>query len=295
MKNVLNLVSFSLVSFAFASAMAVGSTPNSAPNPDGNDTRYDHFFQVDETSGIIRTQSQDAFLNPLEAGEELFAEHTEWTQELKATLISLLSFELHNENFGDVNERYQRAKHFGSWVRDGRSNSCYNTRGKVLARDSRIPVGNAGSGCSVATGSWADPYAGGNYSSAADIEIDHFVPLKNAYVSGAFRWDYKKRCLYGNFMGNKFHLLPVYKTENRSKSDRGPEEYMPPNRAYRCQYLVQWLKVKLIWDLELTPPEKESVQSLVKSENCSLQDFVFAKSDLEQQRTFITDNMDLCH
>ncbi|MNT90768.1 hypothetical protein D3C72_2317530 [compost metagenome] len=70
---------------------------------------------------------------------------------------------------------------------------------------------------------------------------------------------------------------------------------MPPNRAYRCQYLVQWLKVKLVWDLELTPPEKESVQSLVKSENCSLQDFVFAKSDLEQQRTFITDNMDLCH
>ncbi|MNT81374.1 hypothetical protein D3C72_2209670 [compost metagenome] len=95
-------------------------------------------------------------------------------------------------------------------------------------------------------------------------------------------------------MGNKFHLLPVYKTENRSKSDRGPEEYMPPNRAYRCQYLVQWLKVKLIWHLDLTPPEKEQVQALIKSENCAVKDFVFTSTDLEQQREVISENMDLC-
>jgi hypothetical protein len=289
MKNVLNLVFLSL-------AGCLVSFSVSAASPDSNtDTRYDHFFTVDETSGVIHTQNEAPFLDPVQATQEILAQHFDSLEELKATIISLLSFELHNQTYGDVNEPYKRDKHYGSWIRDSNSGSCYNTRGKVLARDSKVPVSSSGSACTVSNGQWSDPYAGGQYTSAADIEIDHFVPLKNSYVSGAYQWDYQKRCLYANYMGNNFHLLAVYKSENRSKSDRGPDGYMPKNRAYRCQYLAQWLKVKLIWDLGLTPPEKDSVMSFVKAENCALQDFTFTAQDLENQRSFIANNMNLCH
>ena len=290
MKNVLNLVSLSLVGVLF------GSVSFATPGTDGTDARYDYFYSVNETSAFVpENHSKQNFLNPLEATEQFMSEHGEWTEELKAAVISLLNFDYHAEQYGAVNERYQRAKHFGTWIRDENAPTCYNTRGLVLVRDSMVPVQNTSSGCSVSAGAWKDPYAGGTYYRADEVEIDHFVPLKNAYVSGAYRWNYSKRCLYANFMGNKFHLLPVLKRENRSKLDRGPDEYMPPNRAYRCQYLQQWLKVKLIWGLELTPPEKERIEELVKSENCNVRDFVFAANELQAQRQYVQDNMTLCH
>jgi|GEM_PF-1158212 len=289
MKNVLNLVSTTLVGILFAGAALA------APGTDGNDTRYEYFYSVNETAVAVPAQNKNSFMNPMEAADEFMSDNGEWTEELRAAVVSLLNFDYHKDIFGAVNERYQRSKHFGTWIRDEHSGHCYNTRGEVLVRDSMVPVTNTSSGCSVAQGAWKDPYAGGTYYTAAEVEIDHFVPLKNAYVSGAYRWDYSKRCLYGNYMGNKFHLLSVVKRENRVKLDRGPEEYMPPNKAYRCQYLAQWLKVKMIWGLELTPPEKDSIESLVKSENCNVRDFVYAQSDLLQQRANIQANMNLCH
>jgi hypothetical protein len=146
----------------------------------------------------------------------------------------------------------------------------------------------------VKSGTWDDPYTGRTYTSADDIQIDHFVPLKNAYMSGADKWTKKQRCLYANFMGNKFHLLSVFGKENMKKSDRGPEGYMPPNNSYQCQYVAQWLKVKMIWNLGLTPPEKAAIENLAQSNHCTATELAYTQNDLDKQRRFIADNKDLC-
>ncbi|MDG0816020.1 HNH endonuclease family protein [Bdellovibrio svalbardensis] len=267
----------------------------------GSNPRFDDYYTVSDVDMASEQVShQDTIkkigkeIDPLQSAQNLFLEAPEWMAELKAKVLSLLQFDHHNESYGDVNEPYNRSKHFGGWINDKNDDTCYNTRAKVLIRDSKTPVTVSSSGCTVVAGSWDEPYTGNQLTKASDIQIDHFVPLKNTYISGGWRWDFRKRCLYANFLGNSFHLISADGPQNMKKSDRTPEEYMPPNKAYACQYLEQWLKVKLIWELGLTPPEKQAVVSLIEQNHCDLSKFNYSAQDLQQQRAFMADNMNLC-
>lgn len=256
----------------------------------GRNPKFDSYYTVKEQAPLIENHLS---LDPVDTLEATLSE-IENLDDLQAKIFNLLDFDFHNERYGYTNEPYNRAKHFGTWVNDPRDNDCYNTRAKVLIRDSLKQVTLGNNGCTVFRGHWADPYAGRDFTDARDIQIDHFVPLKNAYISGAYKWTGQKRCLYANFLGNSFHLLSVMGDENQSKSDKTPEDYMPPNRAYACQYLAQWLKVKLIWSLGLTPPEKDKVMELAQQNNCKTSDLTYSARDLNDQRRFMADNMNLC-
>lgn len=259
------------------------------------DVRFDNFYTVSE--GASASSEEDpirGIIDPVQTVQNMLADAPGWVTELKAKALSLLQFDHHNENYGDVNEAYNRLKHFGTWINDKSDDTCYNTRAKVLIRDSKTKVTFNSKGCTVVSGTWDEPYTNKEVTQASDIQIDHFVPLKNAYISGAYKWDYPKRCLYANFMGNPFHLISADSSQNMRKGDRTPEGYMPPAKNYACQYLEQWLKVKLIWDLGLTPPEKDAVVSLIQDNKCDLKQFNYAAKDLQDQRKFIDDHMDLC-
>jgi hypothetical protein len=252
----------------------------------------DGYFTVREQ--VTAASEPPVSVDPRAVAEEIWEQVSPDFYEIRAAIYSLLNFDFHAQKYGDINEPYQRQKHFGAWVVDSRYRTCFNTRAQVLIRDSSVPVQLRSNGCTVEAGSWADPYSARDYTLARDIQIDHFVPLKNAYLSGAYKWNREKRCLYANFMGNTFHLLPVYGRENSSKGDRTPEGYMPPNPTYQCQYLAQWLKVKLIWNLGITSSEKAKILNLVQNNHCSGGEMSYTAADLEQQRRFIADNMDLC-
>ncbi len=264
----------------------------------GSNPRFDNFYTVGEAQQLVDEVGDQPSIkkqmDPLQSAQNLFSDSPEWMMELRAKVISLLRFDHHDENYGDVNEPYNRSKHFGTWIHDKTDGTCYNTRAKVLIRDSKTPVTFNPKGCTVVSGTWDEPYVGNVVTSASDIQIDHFVPLKNTYISGGWKWDYSKRCLYANFMGNDFHLISADGPQNMKKGDKTPEGYMPPNKAYVCQYLEQWLKVKLIWELGLTPPEKDAVVSLISQNHCDLSKFNYAAKDLQQQRTFMADNAGLC-
>lgn len=190
-------------------------------------------------------------------------------------------------------EAYNRKIHFGTWIQDP-DGSCMNTRGKVLVRDSKKTVSYNPNGCTVNRGEWLDPYSAKIFTAASDIQIDHLVPLKNAYMTGAHEWSYLKRCLYANFLGNNFHLLAVNGAENLHKSDSTPSGYMPPNANYKCQYLKEWLEVKAIWSLRVTPKEMSAIKSLFVSENCKSNNFLVAYAEIKSQRQFMEDHADLC-
>lgn len=253
-------------------------------------TAQAQYYLVQES---VKSPPKKALLNPLDIAEELLEDTTELNA-LTNSVLSLLNFSYSKDKYADYKERYNRAKHFGAWLRDHRDGTCYNTRAKVLIRDSSVEVSFASNGCTVTEGHWADPYSNRDYRRAADIQIDHFVPLKNAYISGAYKWNWQRRCLYANYMGNEFHLLPVYGPENSSKSDKTPEGYMPPNRGYQCQYLAQWLKVKLIWSLGLSVSEKEAVEELAQTHHCTAAELSYSEADLAAQRRYIANNMTLC-
>ena len=206
--------------------------------------------------------------------------------------IRLNQFKKVNQKFPLPSTKYDRKKHFGGWIKPIKGN-CMNTRALVLMRDSQGPV-ETNSNCSIVTGDWDDSYTDLNYYKASEIQIDHVVALKNAYMTGAHNWDYLKRCLYANFLGNKFHLLPVSGHENERKGDRSPREYIPPNRNYTCQYLRNWLEIKYVWKLSFTPLEKIRIDQLIEENRCDESIFNVSPEVINQQNQYIQKHKNLC-
>lgn len=213
----------------------------------------------------------------------------------KRLVLNLLKWTLHEEQRPVAEEDYVRKLHFGRWINDPTDDTCMNTRAKVLVRDSdgEVTFRNEKK-CVVESGRWLDVYTNQEYTSSRQIQIDHLVPLKNAYISGAFKWDYKTRCLYANYMGFKDHLISSEAHQNMAKGDRGPEKYLPPELSYRCEYVKNWLTVKLIWGLNMTTDEIQAIHEVVTNYNCNPSDFRITKQELDDQRQFIGNNLEFC-
>lgn len=205
----------------------------------------------------------------------------------------LLNFEFKNEKSREV-EAYKRSPHFGGWAKN-KGKECYNTRAKVLIRDN---IGTlkfkAENPCSVTEGLWLDPYAGDQFTDAQAIQIDHMVPLKEAYISGAYKWTFKERCLYGNYLGYNKHLIAVDGEQNNNKGDQNPINYMPPLKQYQCVYLKDWLTIKAIWGLSLTEDEKNFITETITKNECDKSIFVISKKQIQEQQKFFSDNINLC-
>lgn len=253
---------------------------------------FQQFYTVneDDTETVLLRSS---FTAPFSIAAELTPEH--WLQASRALVVNLLKWVLHDEPLAIPQEKYIRKLHFGRWINDPTDDTCMNTRARVLVRDSEVDVVYRGNRqCAVDAGKWHDPYADQDVLEAKGIQIDHLVPLKNAYLSGAWEWDYKTRCLYANYMNFKPHLVSSGAHENMSKSDSGPEKYLPPNQDYRCEYIRNWVAVKAIWHLKLNPQEVQAISDSVKQYNCDLNSFKMNQAGLVNQRQFINANLDFC-
>lgn len=213
----------------------------------------------------------------------------------KKVVLNLLKWNLHSEDRPVPDEAYIRKLHFGRWINDPMDDTCMNTRAKVLVRDSEEDVTFRGQRrCVVESGKWVDPYSAEQSTSSKELQIDHMVPLKHAYMAGAWRWDYKTRCLYANYLGYKDHLIPATVHENTSKGDRGPNEYLPPDLSYRCEYVKNWLMIKMIWGLNMTMDEAQAIHEVVTNYGCDAGKFKVTAEDLRAQREYITSNLEFC-
>ena len=151
------------------------------------------------------------------------------------------------------------AQEFG-WKLPGRTpdpESC-DARDAALIRDGREERVDAY--CDVASGSWFDPYGGQTYTDPEDIDIDHIVPLANAWRSGASSWNTAKRESFANVSRD---LLSVDDALNQSKGDKGPEAWKPPRKAYWCVYAKRWIGIKHYWDLSVTGAERSALKQML--------------------------------
>jgi hypothetical protein len=149
---------------------------------------------------------------------------------------------------------YNRDVDFGGWIdADG---DCQNTRAEVLIAESQAPVTfTRPSDCTVATGLWTDPWSGITTRTAHAFDIDHTVPLANAWRSGAWGWSPARRVAYANDLADPGHLIAIDASENREKGDDGPEAWRPPNPRSWCRYAITWDRIKAKWHLTATPAE----------------------------------------
>jgi len=151
---------------------------------------------------------------------------------------------------------YSRSE-FKTW--DTIEGTC-NTREWVLKRDGSDVVVN--SACTSTSGSWLSPYDGATWTSASDLDIDHFIPLSNAWKSGAAQWTAAQREAFANDVKSP-QLWAITASVNESKSDSGPEDWLPPLKSFYCTYGKAWIKVKNLYDLTITSAEKTALESLL--------------------------------
>ena len=154
---------------------------------------------------------------------------------------------------------YSRAL-FSHWS-DLDADGC-DTREEVLIQER---VSGQVSGCKVVNGKWVSQFDGVSTTNSSNFDIDHFVPLKEAWDSGAWRWDRGTRQRYANDLGYALSLIAVTASSNRSKGARDPAQWLPNQN--RCRYAKSWIGVKFRWRLSVDSREKRSLDRILA--NCS--------------------------
>ena len=143
-------------------------------------------------------------------------------------------------------KKYNR-KYFKHWI--DADKDCQNTRAEVLISRSSTPVTfKKSKKCVVHSGTWDDYYFAETLNLATSIDIDHVVPLKEAWESGAHKWSAKKRKEFANDFEN---LVITNKRYNRQKGAQTPLTWAPVQREYYCKYLKQWIKIKQKYELKI--------------------------------------------
>ena len=146
---------------------------------------------------------------------------------------------------------YHRTAFGDAWTDDNDApmghNGC-DTRDDILNRDlvDKTYVSIKKCPDAVATGTLHDPYTNATIAFQRGakvgeaVQIDHIVPLAYAWDMGASGWPDAERLRFANDPAN---LLAVEGQANQDKGDLPPGRWMPPNKAFACQYAMQFIVV----------------------------------------------------
>ncbi|WP_336714421.1 GmrSD restriction endonuclease domain-containing protein [Arthrobacter sp. USHLN218] len=155
---------------------------------------------------------------------------------------------------------------FGRGWKDPDRNGC-DARNDTLNRDLSSIVHKPGThGCVVASGVLADPLTGttihfvrGNATSTA-VQIDHVVPLSDAWQKGAQQLVSEEREALGN---DPLNLLATDGPTNGAKGDGDAATWLPPNKSFRCEYVAIQTAVKAKYGLWMTQAEHDAIHRIL--------------------------------
>ncbi len=145
---------------------------------------------------------------------------------------------------------------FPTWITI--SGAC-DTREYVIKRDGTSVVTN--SACTATSGHWTSAYDGVTTTDASTFDIDHLVPLAEAWASGAWSWTTAQRQALANDT-TRPQLIAVSASSNRSKGDDDPAEWLPQS-SFQCTYARAWVQVKHYYGLSVDSTEKTALQGVL--------------------------------
>jgi hypothetical protein len=175
-----------------------------------------------------------------------------------------------------------------AWAFDFDQNGC-DTRNDILSRDLTGVDIDPGS-CRVYSGILTDPYSGESIEfqrgqdTSAQVQIDHLLPLKAVYATGGQGWPAAKREALAN---DPVNLLAVKGSENSSKSDSLPSDWLPgfypdvsdrhdlgqrvawddlpADTSLQCWYIDKLVPVFVAYELGLTPEDRAAMTAVLTS------------------------------
>ncbi|MFD8813853.1 HNH endonuclease family protein [Streptomyces sp. NPDC059627] len=230
-KNVLRALpalALSGVPLAAPAAAAPTATRPSAPGP----------------AAVVSAAAARAVAPPSAAGVPLF-EALSWIEEAE-------------EGSRGVYSRDQ----FKHWNRGLNPNDGCDTRKEVILSEA-LEAPEVGPKCALAGGRWFSEYDQTWVTSSKDLDVDHMVPLAEAWDSGAAVWTAARREAYANDQGAPNSLIAVSGSSNRSKKDKDPADWLPVP-ADRCKYAVDWVADKLRWRLSADAAERQALERVAE-------------------------------
>ncbi|MGC0211917.1 HNH endonuclease family protein [Streptomyces levis] len=154
---------------------------------------------------------------------------------------------------------------------DDPTDGCH-TRAEVLLHEA-VEAPAVGTNCRLEGGRWFSYYDAVTVTGPSGLDIDHMVPLAEAWDSGASAWSAQRREAYANDQGQEASLVAVTARSNRSKADQDPAQWLPPAAEAHCRYAAEWVATKLRWSLTADEPEIAALRDL--GDKCPLQDVTY--------------------
>lgn len=240
-------------------AALVGCTPVPQTSPDDVPSFFDEIVEATQTT------EEEA---PVETEEEAPAETEAVDSEAGALLDSL---EVRGSRHELDEDSYERPDTWNSASRygvDAPMGGC-TIREYILYRDGENV--ELDDDCYPEQGTWYDDYTGITYGvggaegqpvQVRDLHIEHIVPLKDAYLSGAVNWTDETFSTFAHDVNN---LIVSEGEGNTSKGDQSPDSWMPENEAYHCEYVTSWVMTKAEWELSVTQPEKDRIAEILST------------------------------
>ncbi|KRE65412.1 MULTISPECIES: HNH endonuclease family protein [Micrococcaceae] len=162
---------------------------------------------------------------------------------------------------------YTRDEFGPAWA-DIDRNGC-DTRNDILARDLTNETFKQGTNnCVVMTGTLADKYTGATITftrgqdTSSDVQIDHIVALSDAWQKGAQQLNDEQRKELAN---DPLNLMAADGPTNSAKGDKDAATWLPPNKAFRCEYVARQTAVKNKYALWVTQAERDALAGILDS------------------------------
>jgi len=159
----------------------------------------------------------------------------------------------------DQIEGYDRAR-FKLWI-DANKDGC-DTRAEVLIAEATVKPKKSAK-CKLTGGKWLSSYDGIRYTDASKLDIDHLVPLAEAWRSGAWAWTDQQRMEYANDLEDEWALNAVTASVNRSKGDKDISQWLPKKNV--CAYLGGWVSIKARFELTVDVAEAKVISKYYES------------------------------
>jgi hypothetical protein len=150
---------------------------------------------------------------------------------------------------------------FRHWNTGADPDDGCNTRAEVLIAEAVDPPAIT-AGCRLSGGLWFSYYDATWITTPSGLDIDHMVPLAEAWDSGASTWSTQRREAYANDQGAATSLIAVTARSNRSKADQDPAQWLPPAADTHCRYAAEWAATKLRWNLTADTAELAALHHL---------------------------------
>ncbi len=159
---------------------------------------------------------------------------------------------------------YTREEFYKSWPKiDGCS-----LRQRIIKREFGDTAQLDDDNCTVLSGEFNEPYTGSHLvfhekaNISKSIQIDHVVALSDAWQKGAQYLPAETRY---NLATDPLNLLAVDASANQGKSDGDAATWLPPNKAFRCQYVARQVSVKYKYQLWVTSAEHDAIMRILET------------------------------